>query len=86
MWGGFDLASATKQLGALGSQLGEAIQKAKHEVETTIEGFEKGEDCAAPTAENIDASRAWSLQPAEDIDASRKLSVTLVYGLISIKH
>jgi hypothetical protein len=50
MWGGFDLTSATKQLGALGSQLGEAIQKAKHEVESTIDGFERGDDYVAPVS------------------------------------
>jgi len=60
MWGGFDL---TKQLGALGSQLGDAIQKAKQEVETTIEGFEKGDDYGATVPS------AWSLQPTEPAGA-----------------
>lgn len=52
-WGGFDFTAVGSQLGALGNQLGEAIQKAKHEVESTIEGFEKGDDFVPPVASSL---------------------------------
>jgi hypothetical protein len=66
MWGGFDLSAVGNQLGALGSQLGDAIQKAKQEVETTIEGFEgKGDDYVA-TASSSAAS--W-MQPVAETDS-----------------
>ena len=44
LWGGFELGAIGNSIGALSSQLGEAIQKAKHEVESTIDGFERGDD------------------------------------------
>ena len=63
MWGGFDLSAATKQLGALGSQLGEAIEKAKHEVVSTIDSFEKGDDYVPPSA----APNATAVQPPSNV-------------------
>lgn len=48
-WGTFELGAA---LGTLGSQLGEAIQKAKHEVEATIDGFERGDDYSTLPSSN----------------------------------
>jgi hypothetical protein len=65
MWGGFDLSAVGNQLGALGSQLGDVIQKAKQEVETTIEGFEgNGNDYVATGS----SSASW-LQPAAETDS-----------------
>jgi hypothetical protein len=65
MWGGFDLSAATKQLGALGSQLGEAIEKAKHEVVSTIDSFEKGDDYVPPPAGSSAAASA--VQPPSEV-------------------
>lgn len=73
MWAGFDfdLSQATKQLGALGSQLAEQIEKAKHEVVTTIDSFEKGDDYVPPPSIPSSAVQpppeaaqvGWAVQP-----------------------
>ncbi len=67
MWGGFDLSAATKQLGALGSQLGEAIEKAKHEVVTTIDSFEKGDDYVPPPAPSARTVQPPSPDPIAEV-------------------
>lgn len=59
MWSNFDFGSATKQLSSFAAVAGEAIAKAKQEVETTIEGFEKGEDYVPLPPPPVSSSSPW---------------------------